>query len=354
MLGQVFLGWTSTKLGLMCLAQGPQRSDAGEARTRGPSVLSQALYHWATVLLQSKVDTIKPWACLTENSLTFFVYWCLIHPRQQSFSHFGTFSCPVLHKQRKKYLAQGHIYATQSPWAISGLFFWGVQAWWPENSLDNVFFFVLNLFYSIQRGVQWVFLQQKLYFSMDPEGVQHLQGVPLFSRMGGGGPNAYFYRSPCNLWLSGGFGPPPHTPPPCGSSRTSNQLIFSLKIGIFNDVLSHLIWVGTVCKNYQRMTLAVQPGPEVIKLFSSSTQLSTKYILLLNVKMPTIVGVLTFISMINTTSERLKERYFFICRYLKKKKKKRSLYAVCANKIVPDQTAPLGAVWSGTICLSVF
>ena len=29
--GRVFLGWTSTKLGQMCLAQGPQRSDAGEA-----------------------------------------------------------------------------------------------------------------------------------------------------------------------------------------------------------------------------------------------------------------------------------------------------------------------------------
>ena len=27
----------------MCLAQGPQRSDAGEARTRSPSVSSQAL-----------------------------------------------------------------------------------------------------------------------------------------------------------------------------------------------------------------------------------------------------------------------------------------------------------------------
>ena len=40
---RVFLGWTSTKLGKMFLAQGPQRSDAGEARTRGPSVSSQAL-----------------------------------------------------------------------------------------------------------------------------------------------------------------------------------------------------------------------------------------------------------------------------------------------------------------------
>ena len=36
-----------------------------------------------------------------------------------------------------------------------------------------------------------------------------------------------------------------------------------------------------------------------------SAQLSKKFILLINVKMPTIVGILTFISMINTTSERL-------------------------------------------------
>ena len=34
----------------MCLAQGPQRSDADEARTRGPSVSSQALYQWAPIL----------------------------------------------------------------------------------------------------------------------------------------------------------------------------------------------------------------------------------------------------------------------------------------------------------------
>ena len=53
----------------------------------------------------------------------------------------------------------------------------------------------------------------------------------------------------------------------------------------------------------------------VIKLFSCSTQLSMKFILLINVKMPTIVDILTFISMINTTSERLKARNFFICRY---------------------------------------
>ena len=37
----------------MCLAQGPQRSDAGEAQTPGLSVSSQALYHWSTALPQT-------------------------------------------------------------------------------------------------------------------------------------------------------------------------------------------------------------------------------------------------------------------------------------------------------------
>ena len=44
----------------------------------------------------------------------------------------------------------------------------------------------------------------------------------------------------------------------------------------------------------------LRPGPKVIKLFSCSTQLSLKFILLINVKMPTIVvGILTFMSRIN-------------------------------------------------------
>ena len=51
----------------------------------------------------------------------------------------------------------------------------------------------------------------------------------------------------------------------------------------------------------------------LFKLFSCSTQLSIQFILLINVKMSTIVCILTFISMINTTSERLKARNFFVC-----------------------------------------
>ena len=40
----------------MFLAQGPQRSDTGEARTRGLSVSSQALYHGTTALLSQTTD----------------------------------------------------------------------------------------------------------------------------------------------------------------------------------------------------------------------------------------------------------------------------------------------------------
>ena len=44
-----------------------------------------------------------------------------------------------------------------------------------------------------------------------------------------------------------------------------------------------------------------RPGPEVIKLFSCSTQFSMKFFLLINVKMPTMVGILTFMSRKNST-----------------------------------------------------
>ena len=43
-----------------------------------------------------------------------------------------------------------------------------------------------------------------------------------------------------------------------------------------------------------------QPGPEVLKLFSCSIQLSMKFFLLINVKMPTVVGILSFMSMKNS------------------------------------------------------
>ena len=66
--------------------------------------------------------------------------------------------------------------------------------------------------------------------------------------------------------------------------------------------------------HYQEVT----PGPEVIKLFHAQlSQLSITFILLINVKMPTIVGILTFMSMKNAASESLKARKVFNLQHLK-------------------------------------
>ena len=55
----------------MCLAQGQQHSDAGEARTCGPSVLSQALNHWATALPELVVaNTLAKWKKWSQMQLT--------------------------------------------------------------------------------------------------------------------------------------------------------------------------------------------------------------------------------------------------------------------------------------------
>ena len=43
---------------------------------------------------------------------------------------------------------------------------------------------------------------------------------------------------------------------------------------------------------------------------------SIKFIRLLNDKMPTVVGILTFISVKNTASETLRARNYFICQHL--------------------------------------
>ena len=70
---------------------------------------------------------------------------------------------------------------------------------------------------------------------------------------------------------------------------------------------------AAVPSNVVILLLLFGPGLEVIKLFMLN---STEHeIYPAHVKMPTIVGFLSFISMINTTSERLKARNFFICQY---------------------------------------
>ena len=59
-----------------------------------------------------------------------------------------------------------------------------------------------------------------------------------------------------------------------------------------DPLLLQNIPVSYLCEN--------QTCPEVIKLFSCSTQLSMKFFLLINIKMLTIVGILTVMSRKNS------------------------------------------------------
>ena len=59
----------------------------------------------------------------------------------------------------------------------------GVQAQRPENSLDNVFILVFNLFYSTQRESKYFITEKTLLF-------QGSRGGPTFS--GGGGGSKFF------------------------------------------------------------------------------------------------------------------------------------------------------------------
>ena len=113
----------------------------------------------------------------------------------------------------------------------------------------------------------------------------------------------------CNLKCKGSRGIVFHKPI-CISLR--KWQVFHVAYWKFAVVLSprnHLIRLT------KKSEIVYEAGLKVIKLFSCSTQLNTKFILLINVKMPTIVGILTFISRINTTSKRIKARNVFICRY---------------------------------------
>ena len=69
----------------------------------------------------------------------------------------------------------------------------------------------------------------------------------------------------------------------------------------------HQVIIGQFNTETYISNLPTEPGLEVIyKKKSSSTQLSQKSIMLTHVKMPTMVGILTFISIIKTTYESLK------------------------------------------------
>ena len=71
-----------------------------------------------------------------------------------------------------------------------------------------------------------------------------------------------------------------------------------LLLGSISDfVLFHLVKGNTTAMQFRIISCCYGPsGPEAIKLFKCSTQLSMKFFLLINIKMPTIVGILILIS----------------------------------------------------------
>ena len=64
-------------------------------------------------------------------------------------------------------------------------------------------------------------------------------------------------------------------------------------------MLHRMCCIETIQNYRSEDALCMRSGPEVIKHFSCSIQLRIQFIMLINVKMPTIVGILKFISMMN-------------------------------------------------------
>ena len=89
-------------------------------------------------------------------------------------------------------------------------------------------------------------------------------------------------------------------------------LVIVRLVGIFKQVIHTLYSLCSTEKQQNSDQFSAQAS-RLFNIFHA--QPSTKFILLINVKMPIFVGILTFISRINTTPERLKARNFFNCRY---------------------------------------
>ena len=106
------------------------------------------------------------------------------------------------------------------------------------------------------------------------------------------------------------------------SRRRFKITSFTMNVVYHNEIIElwfcFVIWFSAIINkrySYGPGSLTRVLALRLCNFFLYSTQLSTKLIQLINVKMPTIFGILTFISMRNATAERLKARNFFICRY---------------------------------------
>ena len=97
------------------------------------------------------------------------------------------------------------------------------QARRPDNSMDNVCFSPQFILQSTEGGGGWSndFLQRKLYFSKDPEGVQHFPGVQLFP---GGIQMLISIETHITCEFPGGGSGPPIPPSPFGSANAISWL----------------------------------------------------------------------------------------------------------------------------------
>ena len=67
-------------------------------------------------------------------------------------------------------------------------------------------------------------------------------------------------------------------------------------------VTVYLVYTVSIVTSLQNIVFhLLTPGPKVIKLFPCSTRLNMKIFLLINIKMPTIVGILTIMGRKNNT-----------------------------------------------------
>ena len=81
-----------------------------------------------------------------------------------------------------------------------------------------------------------------------------------------------------------------------------------------NKRLSITVGIQKIMKRGHASSSPSTKHPVALRLYFQA-QLSRKVIMLINVKMPTIVGILTFISTINSTSDCKKARKVFNFQY---------------------------------------
>ena len=77
------------------------------------------------------------------------------------------------------------------------------------------------------------------------------------------------------------------------SVYTESRLLINMPVSLGLQSRKFVFCCSTIMLSLIQQTyVGVEyPGPKVIKLFSCSAQLRLKFILLINVKMPTIVGI---------------------------------------------------------------